>query len=167
MAKRAGRGPRRLVEPESLLGLNLGNVLLGLMEAGEAPEVREPGPIAPAGPHAGPLLLRLRMPDGSVEREEVLGGFLKRDRAGSFGSPRVVTLRGGLAALHKLYRVGGGVAAYAGALAAGGQRAFAAAAPGAAFRYRNAVLRRMTLEELAAALDPGLVYEFDLLSEER
>ena len=68
---------------------------------------------------------------------------------------------------HKLYRVEGGIAAYAGTLAAGGQRAFAAAAPGADFRYRNAVLRRMTGEELAAAVDPGLVHEFDLVGEER
>ena len=167
MAKRAERGPRRPVEPEPLPGLDLGDVPLGLMETSDPPEVPEPGRAAPAGSQAGPSLLRLRLPDGSVEREQVLGGYLKRDRAGGFGSPRVVTLRGGLAALHKLYRVEGGVAAYAGALAAGGHRAFAAAAPGGEFRYRNAVLRRMTAEELAALVDPELVYEFDLLGEER
>ncbi len=159
-----GRGPARLVEPESLLGLNLGDVLLGLMETGEVPEPdRHSGRAAPAGSHAGPPLLQLRLPDGTVEREEVLGGFLRRDRSGTFGSPRVVTLRGGLATLHKLYRVEGGVAAYAGALAATGQKAFAAAAPGAEFRYRNAPLRKMTAEEVAATVGPGRVYDYDLL----
>ena len=59
------------------------------------------------------------------------------------------------------------MAAYAGALAAGGQKALAAAAPGATFRYRNAVLRRMTGEELAAAVDPDVIYEFDLLDEKQ
>ena len=79
----------------------------------------------------------------------------------------MVTRGGSLATLHKLYRVEGGVARYAGTLAATGQRAFAAAAPGAEFRYRRAMLRRMTAEELAAAVDPELVYEFDLLDGER
>ena len=34
VAGKKGRGPVRLVEPESLLGLNLGEVLFGLMETG-------------------------------------------------------------------------------------------------------------------------------------
>ena len=115
-------------------------------------------------------VLRVCLPDGRVEEEELLGGFLRRDRAGAFGSPRVVTLhqvapeRG--PALHKLYRVRDGVAAYAGSLAAGGVRAFAAAAPGGEYRYLNAALRRMTEGELAAAVDADLVYDFDLLGRE-
>jgi hypothetical protein len=40
------------------------------------------------------------------------------------------------------------------------------AAPGAAFRYRNAPLRKMTEEELAAAVEPGRVYDYDLLDAE-
>ena len=164
MAKRTGREPRRPVGPESQPGLDLGDAPLGLMEIGEVLEAPRPGgERGHAGPQARPSLLRLRLPDGSVEREAVLGGFLKRDRAGGFGSPRVVTLRGSLVALHKLYRVEGGVAAYAGTLAAGGQKAFSGAAPGGEFRYRNAVLRRMTPEELAAVVDSDSVYEFDLL----
>lgn len=55
------------------------------------------------------------------------------------------------------------MAAYAGTLAAGGVRAFARAPPGGEYRYRNAALRRMTAGELAAAVDPGAVYAFDLL----
>jgi hypothetical protein len=39
---------------------------------------------------------------------------------------------------------------YAGALKAAGPKVFVEAAPGAAFRYRDAALRRMTAEELAA-----------------
>jgi hypothetical protein len=37
------------------------------------------------------------------------------------------------------------------------------AAPGEGFRYRGAALRRMTDEELVAAVDAGLVYDYDLL----
>jgi hypothetical protein len=80
-----GRGPVRLVEPESLLGLSLGDVLLGLMETGEG----QPGP-APAGPavvEEGPML-RLRMPDGRVEREPLLGGFWRADQTGGLTLPR-------------------------------------------------------------------------------
>jgi hypothetical protein len=38
--------------------------------------------------------------------------------------------------------------------------------PGAEFRYRDAPLRGMTAEELAAAVDPGRVYDDDLLGTE-
>ena len=40
------------------------------------------------------------------------------------------------------------------------------AAPGEEFRYRNARLRRMTAGELAAAVEPGRVYDYDLLGAE-
>src|SRR3954454_20482257 len=52
MAGKKRREPVRLVEPVSLLGLNLGDVLLGLMETGEG----QPGPgpdAAAAGGGAG------------------------------------------------------------------------------------------------------------------
>src|SRR5690348_2111919 len=105
VAGKRGRGPTRLVEPESLLGLSLGDVLLGLLETGEG----QPGP-APAGPAAaeeGPVL-RLRMPDGRVEREPLLGGFWRRDRAGGLTVPRIATRREGKPLACKLYRVGEG-----------------------------------------------------------
>ena len=103
-------------------------------------------------------MLRLRMPDGRVEREPLLGGFWRRDsRTGS--RPRVVTRREGKVLACKLYRVEEGRALYAGVLKAAGARAFVEAAPGAEFRYRNAPLRRMTAGELAAAVDPGRVYD--------
>src|SRR5690348_11469533 len=163
VAGKRGRGPTRLVEPESLLGLSLGDVLLGLLETGEG----QPGP-APADPAAaeeGPVL-RLRMPDGRVEREPLLGGFWRRGREGELTVPRIATRREGKALACKLYRVEGGRALYAGVVKAVGARAFAEAAPGAEFRYRNAPLRRMTGEELAAAVDPRRVYDYDLLATE-
>lgn len=111
-------------------------------------------------------MLQLRLPDGRVEREWLLGGFWRRDRAGGLTVPRVVTRREGAArAACKLYQVRDRRAAYAGALAAAGVRTLIGAAPGEAFRYRNAALRRMTAEELAAAVDPGLVHDYDLLGE--
>jgi hypothetical protein len=48
-------------------------------------------------------------------------------------------------------------------LKAAGASAFADAPPGAEFRYRNAPLRKMMEDELAAAVEPGRVYEYDLL----
>ena len=48
-------------------------------------------------------------------------------------------------------------------LKAAGARAFVDAAPGAEFRYRNVPLRPMTAEELAAAVDPARIYDYDLL----
>ena len=80
--------------------------------------------------------------------------------------PRVVTRREGKALACKLYRIEEGRALYAGVLKAAGARAFVEAEPGAEFRYRNAPLRRMTAEELAAAVDPGRVYDYDLLGGE-
>jgi hypothetical protein len=164
VAGKKREGPVRLVEPVSLLGLSLGDVPLGLMETGEG----QPGP-APAGPAAaeeGPVL-RLRMPDGRVEREPLLGGFLRQDKEGRLTAPRVVTRREGRALACKLYRIQQRRALYAGVLKAGGARAFVEAAPGAEFRYRSASLRRMTADELAAAVDPDRVYGYDLLGEER
>ena len=111
-------------------------------------------------------MLRLRMPDRRVEREPLLGGFWRLDRTGGLTAPRVVTRREGKALACKLYRVGEGRALYAGVLKAAGARAFVEAAPGAEFRYRNAPLRRMTAGELAAAVDPGRVYDYDLLGAE-
>ena len=111
-------------------------------------------------------MLRLRMPDGRVEREPLLGGFWRRDREGKLTVPRIVTRREGKALACKLYRIEGGRALYAGVLKAAGARAFAEAAPGAEFRYRNAPLRRMTAGELAAAVEPGRVYDYDLLGAE-
>ena len=81
-------------------------------------------------------------------------------------SPRIVTRREGKAVACKLYRVEAGRALYAGVLKAAGARAFVEAVPGAEFRYRNARLRRMTAEELAAAVDPGRAYGYDLLGAE-
>ena len=163
MAGRKRREDVRLVEPVSLLGLSLGEVLLGLLETGEG----QPGP-APAEPAAaeeGPML-RLRMPDGRVEREPLLGGFWRRDRAGGLTVPRIATRREGKPLACKLYRVGEGRALYAGVLKAAGARAFVEALPGAEFRYRNSRLRRMTTGELAAVVDPGRVHDYDLLGAE-
>jgi hypothetical protein len=78
----------------------------------------------------------------------------------------MVTRHEGPATACRLYRVGEGKAPFAGMLKAAGARAFAGAAPGERFRYRNAPLRRMTAEELAAAVDPGLVYDYGLLDGE-
>ena len=44
-----------------------------------------------------------------------------------------------------------------------GARAFVDAAAGEEFRYRNAPLRKMTAEEVAAAVEPDRVYDYDLL----
>ena len=77
-----------------------------------------------------------------------------------------MTRREGKALACKLYRVGEGRALYAGVLKAAGARAFVEAAPGAEYRYRNAPLRRMTAGELAAAVEPGRVYDYDLLGAE-
>ena len=164
MAGKKREGPVRLVEPVSLLGLSLGDVLLGLMETGEGrpePGTRRRSAAAEEGP-----ALRLRMPDGRVEREPLLGGFWRRDQAGGLTVPRIATRREGKALACKLYRVEEGRALYAGVLKAAGARAFVEAAPGAEFRYRNMPLRRMTAEELAAAVDPGRVYDYDLLGAE-
>ncbi len=162
MAGKKRREPVRLVEPVSLLGLDLGDVLLGLMETGEG----QPGPAPDAASAEEGPVLRLRMPDGRVERESLLGGFWRRDKEGGLTSPRVVTRREGKALASKLYRVGEGRALYAGVLKAAGARAFAEAAPGEEFRYRNVPLRKMTTGELAAAVKSGRVYDYDLLGAE-
>ena len=163
MAGRKRREDVRLVEPVSLLGPSLGDVLLGLMETGE--DQPDETSIDQARAEEGPVL-RLRMPDGRVEREPLLGGFWRLDRTGGVTAPRVVTRREGKALACKLYRVGEGRALYAGVLKAAGARAFVEATPGAEFRYRNSRLRRMTPEELAAAVDPGRVHDYDLLGTE-
>src|SRR5690349_18759365 len=136
VAGRKRREDVRLVEPVSLLGLSLGDVLLGLVETGEGRPDPAPGDAASTAAENEPAL-RLRMPDGRVEREPLLGGFWRLDRTGGLASPRVVTRREGKALACKLYRVGEGKALYAGALKAAGARAFAEAAPGEEFRYRN------------------------------
>jgi hypothetical protein len=146
-----------------LLGLSLGEVLLGLMETGEGQP--EPAPADPALTEEGPVL-RLRMPDGRVEREPLLGGFWRAGRMGGLTLPRVATRREGKTLACKLYRVEGGRALYAGVLKVAGARAFVEAMPGEEFRYRNSRLRRMTAGELAAAVDPGRVYGYDLLGAE-
>jgi len=163
MAGKRGRVPARLVEPESLLGLSLGDVLLGLMETGD--DQPDDTPADAAGAEEGPVL-RLRMPDGRVEREPLLGGFWRRDQAGGFTVPRIATRRDGKALACKLYRVGERRALYAGALKAAGARAFVEAAPGAEYRYRHALVRKMTAREIAAAVEPDRVYDYDLLGEE-
>jgi hypothetical protein len=53
----------RLVEPVSLLGLSLGDFLLGLMETGEGQPNPRLDAAASAATEVGPAL-RLRMPDG-------------------------------------------------------------------------------------------------------
>src|SRR5690242_12933045 len=133
------------------------------METGEGQP--EPAPADPAVAEQG-LVLRLRMPDGRVEREPLLGGFWRLDRTGGLTAPRVVTRREGKALACKLYRIEEGRALYAGVLKAAGARAFVEAAPGAVFRYRNVRLRRMTAEEIVAAVDPGRAYGYDLLGAE-
>ena len=75
----------------------------------------------------------------------------------------MVTRREGKALACKLYRIGEGKALYAGVLKAAGARAFVEAVPGAEYRYRNAPLRRMTAGELAAAVEPDRIYDYDLL----
>ena len=164
MAGRKRREDVRLVEPVSLLGLSLDDVLLGLAETGGG----QPGPASadPAPTEEGPVL-RLHMPDGRVEREPLLGGFWRRAREGGLTVPRIATRREGKALACKLYRVGEGRALYAGVLKAAGARAFAEAAPGAEFRCRNAPLCKMTAEEVAAAVDANRVYDYGLLGAER
>jgi len=166
VAGRKRREDVRLVEPVSLLGLSLGDVLLGLMETGEGRPDPAPGDAASTAVENEPVL-RLRMPDGRVEREPLLGGFWRRDKEGGLTAPRVVTRREGKAFACKLYRVGEGGALYAGVLKAAGARAFVEAAPGTEFRYRNAPLRRMTPDELATVVEPGRVYDYGLLGAER
>ena len=165
VAGKKREGPVRLVEPVSLLGLSLGDVLLGLVETGEGRPDPVPDGAASATTEDRPVL-RLRMPDGRVEREPLLGGFWRRDRAGGLTVPRIATRRDGKPLACKLYRIEQGRALYAGVLKAAGARAFVEAAPGTEFRYRNAPLRRMTVSELAEALDPDLVYDYDLLGAE-
>jgi hypothetical protein len=165
VAAKKRREPVRLVEPESLLGLSLGDVLLGLVETGEGQPDPAPGDALSAAAEEGPVL-RLRMPDGRVECEPLLGGFWRRDKQGGLTAPRVVTRREGKPVACKLYRIEAGGALYAGALKAAGARAFVEAAPGAEYRYRNAPLRRMTAGELAAAVDPDRIYDYDLLGGE-
>src|SRR4051812_25707254 len=74
VAGRKRREDVRLVEPVSLLGLSLGDVLLGLVEADGGQREPTPDGAAPVAAEEGPVL-RLRMPDGRVEREPLLGGF--------------------------------------------------------------------------------------------
>jgi hypothetical protein len=165
VAGKNGRGPARLVEPEALLGLSLGEVLLGPMETDEGQPDATPDSAAPVTAEEGSAL-RLRIPDGRVEREPLLGGSWRRDKEGGLTTSRLVTRREGKAPACKLYRVEGGRALYAGVLKAAGAQAFIGATPGAEFQYRNAPLRRMTAEELAAAVDPGRVYDYDFLGDE-
>src|SRR5689334_20282016 len=115
VAARRKREGVRLVEPVSLLGLSLGDVLLGLMETNG--EQAEAMPADPAPAEEGPVL-RLRMPDGRVEREPLLGGFWRRDKEGGLTSPRVVTRREGKALACEVYRIEGGRALYVGVLKA-------------------------------------------------
>src|SRR5690348_6697149 len=72
VAGRKRREDVRLVEPVSLLGLSLGEVLLGLMETGEGRPDPAPDDGTPTAADDEPVL-RLRMPDGRVEREPLLG----------------------------------------------------------------------------------------------
>ena len=162
MAGRKRREDVRLVEPVPLLSLDLGEVLLGLMETGEGRPDPSPDDASPTAAGEGPVL-RLRMPDGRVEREPLLGCFWRRSAGGELTLPRVVTRREGKALACKLYRIGEGKALYAGVLKAAGARAFVEAVPGAEYRYRNAPLRRMTAGELAAAVEPDRIYDYDLL----
>ena len=163
MAGKKGRGPVRLVEPESLLGLNLGDVLLGLMETGEG----QPGPAPDARPPRRRKVrccgCACRTGGSSASRCSAASGVGTR-RAG-YAAPRGEPARGQGARLQAVPGRGGR-ALYAGALKAAGARAFLEAAPGGEFRYRNASLRRMTAGELAAAVDPGRVYDYDLLGAE-
>ena len=55
--------------------------------------VDDPSPAISDDATASTPVLRVRLPDGRVEVEELLGGFLRRDRSGAFGSPRIVTLQ--------------------------------------------------------------------------
>jgi hypothetical protein len=163
VAGKRREGPERLVELISLLDLSLGDVLLHPMETGAGQP--EPASAGPAPTEEGPVL-RLRMPDGRVEREPLLGGFWRADRTGGLPSPRVTTRREGKALACKLYKIDEGRALYVGVLKAAGARAFVEAPLGAEFLYRNARLRRMTAGELVTAVDPGRVYDYDLLGAE-
>ena len=87
MAGRKRREDVRLVEPVSLLGLSLGDVLLGLMETGEGQPDPAPDNGTPPATDEGPVL-RLRMPDGRVEREPLLGGFWRRGTGDGLTMPR-------------------------------------------------------------------------------
>jgi hypothetical protein len=88
-----------------LLGLSPGEVLPSLMETGEGRP--DDASIDPAEAEEGPVL-RLRMPDGRVEREPPLGGFWRPDEEGGLTSPPAVTRREGGALACKLYRVEAG-----------------------------------------------------------
>jgi hypothetical protein len=81
VAGKKREGPVRLVEPVSLLGLSLGDVLLGLMETSESEPAPTPGGAASDAAENGSVL-RLRMPDGRVEREPLLGGLWRGDKGG-------------------------------------------------------------------------------------
>ena len=109
MAGRKRREDVRPVEPVSLAGLDLGEVLLGLMETGEGQP--GPAPAASAAVEEDPVL-RLRMPDGQVEREPLLGGFWRRDKEGGLTSPRVATRRDGKALACRLAAGGSGAACW-------------------------------------------------------
>jgi hypothetical protein len=74
VTRKKGREDLRLVEPVPLLGLSLGEVLLGLTETGEGRPDPTPDSTARAAAEDG-RFLRLRLPDGRVEREPLLGGF--------------------------------------------------------------------------------------------
>ena len=156
MARKKGRGPVRLVEPVSLPGLSLGDVLLGL----------DGDRRGPAGPDTGRR--RFRRGGGRPGAAAAHAGRAGRARAaarrlpalgprGRARVPRVVTRREGKALACKLYRVEEGRALYAGVLKAAGARAFVEAVPGAEFRYRNVPLRRMTRRRSRRrSIRPGL-----------
>ncbi len=76
VAGKKEKGPGKLVEPVSLLGA----MLLELMGADEG--APQPASTVPASsePSAG-YMLQLRMPDGRIEREPLLGGFWRVDRS--------------------------------------------------------------------------------------
>ena len=117
----------------SLLGLSLGDVLLGLVETGEGQANLAPGDAVSTAAENEPAL-RLRMPDGRVEREPLLGGFWRLDQAGGLTVPRIATRREGKALACKLYRIEEGRALYAGVLKAAGARGFVEAKPGTKYR---------------------------------
>jgi hypothetical protein len=85
-------GPERLAEPVSLLGLNLGEVLLGLTEVEQGQTRGAPDGAAATAAEDGPVL---RLPGGRVEPEPLLGGFFRRDQAGGLTVPRIATRREG------------------------------------------------------------------------
>ena len=133
----------RLVERELLLGLSLGDVLLGLVETGEGqPDPAQGDAFSAAGGGApgAPAADAGRAGRARAAARRLLAPGPHGPGHGPLGRDPTR----GEGALLQLYRIEEGRALDAGVLKAAGTRAFVEAAPGEEFRYRNSPLRKMT-----------------------